>query len=127
MIRIVLLIVFATMLGACNPDDRQAIVRSIVRVPVAVPVGLMVCDPPEGTVGITTERQLAQRTVRNEARHWRCVRSIRALRSFNDGVARRSIRVRREKPKPQRSMAKSFSPTPRCSNTISQSDFTAHE
>lgn len=88
--RIVFAIVVAIGLAGCNPDDRRSIVRSIVRVPVTIPTAMMVCEEPLPTAGITTERQLARRTVRNEARHWRCVRSIRAVVRFNRDVANRA-------------------------------------
>jgi hypothetical protein len=89
-ITLALIVLLSFGLAGCNPDDRRSIIRQIVRVPVAVPSQLLLCDPPLSVAGITSERQLARRTIRNEQRHWRCVRSIDAVRSLNADVRRRS-------------------------------------
>lgn len=57
------ILIALTMLRAdCNPDGRQSIARSTVRIPVSLPISFQACEPAKATSGITTERQLARRS-----------------------------------------------------------------
>ncbi|MCA0320253.1 MAG: hypothetical protein LCH88_19515 [Proteobacteria bacterium] len=55
-----ILIALATLRADCNPDGRQSIARSTVRIPVSRPISIQACEPAKATSGITTERQLAR-------------------------------------------------------------------
>jgi len=55
-----ILIALAMLRADCNPDDRQSIACSIVRIPASLPTSIPMRGPAETTAGITTERQLAR-------------------------------------------------------------------
>lgn len=85
-----LVISAALLIAGCTVRDDKPVLRSVARVPQPIPNELLRCERPLPTTGITTERQLARRTTRNEGRHWQCYNSIQGIQRFNEGVKKRA-------------------------------------